>query len=191
MDARQELVAYLHRQLVGPAGGEREVLDAPPDRQYLMGTLYPQGADLQRQLNVAAEELEGNGTEAAADDTAPSTDPVPESNSWLPSSLGFSFYTDTSTVIVGCTGARYETKAATGERGRRWERIPLAEETHTLGPERERVPVLDGRAEIRVRRRTFGRGQLVTEDLVVGPVLLDEQEDVLDRRGVAEPRRDR
>ncbi|MER5802788.1 helicase-related protein [Streptomyces mirabilis] len=166
MDARQELVAYLHRQLVGPAAGEDETLDAPPDREYLMGTLYPQEAELQRQLSLAAEELEGNGTEAPADDTAPSADPVPEANSWLPSSLGFSFYTDTTTVIVRCTGARYETKAATGERGRRWERIPLAEETHTLGPDRDRVLVLDGRAEIRVRRRTFGGGQLVTVALV-------------------------
>lgn len=33
MDPRQELVDYLTRQLVGPAGGDDEVLDAPPDRQ--------------------------------------------------------------------------------------------------------------------------------------------------------------
>jgi hypothetical protein len=31
----------------------------------------------------------------------------------------------------------------------------------------------------------------VTEELVVGPVVLDDQEDVLDRRRVAEPLRDR
>src|SRR3954470_17504136 len=110
MDARQELVDYLHRQLVGPAAGEHEVLDAPPDRQYLMGTLYPQEADLQKQLDLAAEEPDGPGTEARADDTAPSAAPVPEANSWLPSSLGLSFYTDTTTVTVSCSGARYETK---------------------------------------------------------------------------------
>ncbi|MFE9492723.1 helicase-related protein [Streptomyces collinus] len=166
MDARQELVDYLHRQLVGPVGGEQEILDAPPDRQYLMGTLYPQEADLQRQLYLAAKEPDGPGTEARADDTSPSTDPVPEANSWLPSSLGLSFYTDTTTVTVSCSGARYETKAATGERGRRWLRVPLTPETHTLGPDRDRVPVLDGRAEIRVRRRTFGSGHLVTVALV-------------------------
>ncbi|MGV9247472.1 helicase-related protein [Streptomyces sp. NPDC003710] len=166
MDARQELVDYLHRQLVGPVAGEYETLDAPPDRQYLMGTLYPQEADLQRQLDLAAEEPDGIGTEARADDTAPSTDPVPEANSWLPSSLGLSFYTDTTTVTVSCSGARYETKAATGERGRRWKRVPLDPETHTLGADRDRVPVLDGRAEIRVRRRAFGSGHLITVALV-------------------------
>ncbi|WP_432174082.1 helicase-related protein [Streptomyces sp. Tue6028] len=166
MDPREELVVYLHRQLVGPAAGEYEILDAPPDRQYLMGTLYPQEAELQEQLNLAADETEGVGTERVAEDAAPAGDPVPEANSWLPSSLGLSFYTDTTTVTVGCSGARYVTRAATAERGRRWERVPLPPETHTLGPDRDRVPVLDGRAEIRIRRRTFGSGHLVTVALV-------------------------
>ncbi|MBZ6114567.1 MULTISPECIES: helicase-related protein [Streptomyces] len=166
MDPRQELVSYLRRQLVGPADGEHETLDAPPDRQYLMGTLYPKEADLQRQLNVAAEELEGAGTEGRAEDTAPATDPVPESNSWLPSSLGFSFYTDAESVEVECSAARYETRARTGERGRNWQRIPLPAETCRLAPEQDTVTVLDGRAELRVRRRTFGTGRLVTVALV-------------------------
>lgn len=131
-----------------------------------MGTLYPQEADLQRRLDFAAEELEGAGTEGGAEDTAPAADPVPEANSWLPSSLGLSFYTDATTIDVRCAGARYKTLAATGERGRRWERVPLPEEIHALGPDRSHVPVLDGRAEIRVRRRAFGSGQLVTVALV-------------------------
>ncbi|MDW8808876.1 helicase-related protein [Streptomyces scabiei] len=166
MDPRHELVAYLRHQLVGPAGGEHEMLDAPPDRQYLMGTLYPQEADLQRQLHLAAEEPEGTGTERAAEDTAPAGDPIPESNAWLPSSLGFSFYTDAATVEVGCAGARYVTHSATGERGRRWERVALPAEQHTLGPDRDHIEVLDGRAELRLRRRHFGVGQLVTVALV-------------------------
>jgi hypothetical protein len=166
LDPRQELVSSLHRRLVGPAFGAHELLEAPPDREYLMGTLYPQEADLRRQLDLAAEELDGAGTESGAEDTAPAADPVPESNSWLPSSLGLSFYTDATTIDVRCAGARYKTLAATGERGRRWERIPLPEETHALGPDRDHVPVLDGRAEIRIRRRAFGSGQLVTVALV-------------------------
>ncbi|CBG68746.1 MULTISPECIES: helicase-related protein [Streptomyces] len=166
MDPRHELVAYLHRQLVGPAGGEHEMLEAPPDRQYLMGTLYPQEADLQRQLHLAAEDPEGAGTERAAEDTAPASDPIPESNAWLPSSLGFSFYTDATTVEVRCAGARYVTHSATGDRGRRWERVVLPTEDHTLGPDRDHIDVLDGRAELRFRRRHFGVGQLVTVALV-------------------------
>ncbi|MGW3506575.1 helicase-related protein [Streptomyces sp. NPDC000994] len=166
MDPRQELVSYLRRQLVGPAGDEHESLDAPPDRQYLMGTLFPQEADLQRQLDLAAEERDGAGTEGRAEDTAPAGDPVPESNSWLPSSLGFSFYTDATSVEIDCAAAHYLTLAGTNERGRSWQRIPLPAETHTLGPDRDHVRVLDGRAELRIRRRKFGTGQLVTVALV-------------------------
>ncbi|MFI8307224.1 helicase-related protein [Streptomyces sp. NPDC085927] len=166
MDPRQELVSYLRRQLVGPAGGDDETLDAPPDRQYLMGTLYPQEADLQAQLDLAREHFDGAGTERGAEDTAPAADPVPESNSWLPSSLGFSFYTDADVIEIGCAAARYLTKARSGRRGRSWQRIAIPAEKHLLGADREHVTVLDGRAELRVRRRAFGSGQLVTAALV-------------------------
>ncbi|SDT42405.1 Helicase conserved C-terminal domain-containing protein [Streptomyces sp. TLI_053] len=164
MEPRDELVSYLRRQLVGPTHGPEEVLDAPPDRQYLMGTLYPQDSELQRQLELAADETDGPGTESDAADTSPSFDPVPESNAWLPSSLGFTFFTDAVTVRVSCEAARYRTLR--GDRGRRWQREPLPEETHDLASDRDRVTVLDGRAEIRIRRRSFGSGQLVTVALV-------------------------
>ncbi|MFF7216664.1 helicase-related protein [Streptomyces sp. NPDC008238] len=166
MDPRQELVDYLTRQLVGPADGDDEVLDAPPDRQYLMGTLYPQQADLQRQLALAADDPEAPGTEQDAPDVDPAPDPVPETNSWLPASLGLSFYTDAAHVEVSCTAARYETQRNQPGRGRRWRRIPITPETHTIGPDRETVPVLDGRAEIRLRRRSYGDGTLITVALV-------------------------
>ncbi|MFF4610001.1 helicase-related protein [Streptomyces albidoflavus] len=164
MNPRDELADYLRRQLVGPAHGEEEMLDAPPDRQYLMGTLYPQDSDLQRRLAETAEELEGPGTENDAVDTAPAADPIPESNSWLPSSLGFSFYTDGSALEVLCGAARYATRQ--GERARQWQRIPLPVETVTLGADEDEITVLDGRAQIRLRRRPFGGGHLVTVALV-------------------------
>ncbi|MGN7136912.1 helicase-related protein [Streptomyces pseudogriseolus] len=166
MDPRQELVSYLRRQLVGPVNGDDETLDAPPDRQYLMGTLYPQEADLQGQLDLAREDFEGSGTERGAEDTAPAGDPVPESNSWLPSSLGFSFYTDARTLEVECSAARYLTVSHTGRRGRTWQRVAIPAETHFLEPGRDAVAVLDARAELRVTRRAFGTGQLVTVALV-------------------------
>ncbi|MFH8483967.1 helicase-related protein [Streptomyces longisporoflavus] len=166
MDPRQELIASLRRRLVGPVAGEHETLYAPPDREYLMGTLYPQEADLQRQLDIAAEETEGPAAEPSTEESAPAADPVPESNSWLPSSLGISFYTDATTVSVRCASAHYRTMTTPGERGRHWQRHPLPEETHTVAPDRDRVAVLDGRAEIRLRRRSFGGGHLVTVALV-------------------------
>ncbi|QNE73789.1 helicase [Streptomyces finlayi] len=167
MDPRQELVDYLTRQLVGPAHGVDEVLDAPPDRQYLMGTLYPQQADLQRQLARAGDDPEAPGVEQDAPDVSPATDPVPETNSWLPASLGLSFYAGTARVEVTCTAARYETLKGGPGHGRRWRRSPLPAETHVIGPDGpDAVPVLGGRAEIRLRRRTYGDGTLITVALV-------------------------
>ncbi|MFE1328727.1 hypothetical protein [Streptomyces sp. NPDC058741] len=166
MDPRQELVDYLTRQLVGPAGDEDEVLDAPPDRQYLMGTLYPQQADLQRQLALAADDPEAPGAEEDAPDVSPAADPVPETNSWLPASLGLSFYTDAVRIEVSCTAARYETQRNESGRGRRWQRVPLPSETHTIGPDRKEVFVLDGRAKVQVTRRSYGAGTLITVALI-------------------------
>ncbi|TXS09614.1 helicase-related protein [Streptomyces sp. wa22] len=166
MDPRQELVDYLTRQLVGPVGDDEEVLDAPPDRQYLMGTLYPQQADLQRQLALAADDPEAPAAEEDAPDANPAADPVPETNSWLPASLGLSFYTKAVHIEVSCTAARYETRRNEAGRGRRWQRVPLPPETHTIGPDRNEVPVLDSRAKIQVTRRSYGDGTLVTVALI-------------------------
>ncbi|MFC5959043.1 helicase-related protein [Streptomyces pratens] len=169
MDPRQELVDYLTRQLVGPVGEDDEddeVLDAPPDRQYLMGTLYPQQADLQRQLAHAGDAPEGPGTEQNAPDVDPAPDPVPETNSWLPASLGISFYTDATHIEVSCAAAHYETQRNEPGRGRRWQRVPLPPETHTIDPDREEVPVLDGRAKVQLTRRSYGDGTLITVALV-------------------------
>ncbi|MFI1531132.1 hypothetical protein [Streptomyces griseus] len=166
MDPRQELVDHLTRQLVGPVGDDDEVLDAPPDRQYLMGTLYPQQADLQRQLALAADDPEAPGAEQDALDVDPAADPVPETNSWLPASLGLSFYTKANHIEVSCTAARYETRRNESGRGRRWQRVPLPPETHTIGPDRIEVSVLDSRAKIQVTRRSYGDGTLITVALI-------------------------
>ncbi|PNG16602.1 helicase-related protein, partial [Streptomyces cahuitamycinicus] len=99
-------------------------------------------------------------------DVDPAPDPVPETNSWLPASLGVSFYTDAVDVEVSCAAARYETRRNEAGRGRRWQRVPLKPETHTVGPDRQEVPVLDGRATIRLTRRSYGQGTLVTVALV-------------------------
>ncbi|MFJ6926399.1 helicase-related protein [Streptomyces nigra] len=166
MDPRQELVDYLTRQLVGPAGGDDEVLDAPPDRQYLMGTLYPQQTDLRRRLDKAADDPEAPGAEQDAPDVSPAADPVPDANSWLPASLGLSFYTDAVDVEVRCAAARYETQRNETGRGRRWQRVPLTPERLTFGPERHEESVFGGRAKIQVTRRSYGAGTLITVALV-------------------------
>jgi hypothetical protein len=164
MGPREELVSFVRSQLVGPAWGEHETVTSPPDRQYLMGTLYPREADLYRQLTLSAEVVDAPGAEEQREDTAHRDDPVSESNSWLPSSLGLSLFTTAAELRVTVEGARYLTER--GDDGRRWRRIPLTTESPTFKPGETSGLVFGGRGEIRVTWRAFGHGRLVTVALV-------------------------
>lgn len=158
---RAEFVEYLRRQLVGPAVAEDETLADPPDRRYLMGTLYPRGASLlehsQEDGEQAFDEAQaGNGEEDSFAD-----DPVAEANAWLPSSLGFSFFTNASRLEVTCGASRYVTSREGGRRS--WRRQPRLFTTETVTADQtEPIPVLDGHGRIHVRWRPFGAGHLVT-----------------------------
>ena len=44
LDVRADILAYLAAQVIGPRDGDGEVVDDPPHRRYLMGTLYPQNS---------------------------------------------------------------------------------------------------------------------------------------------------
>ncbi|MGW1836429.1 helicase-related protein [Streptomyces sp. NPDC002067] len=158
---RGDFVEYLRKQLVGPAGAEDETLVDPPDRRYLMGTLYPRGAPLEKH----ADDDGGQGfTEVGAgtgDEEAFADDPVAEANAWLPSSLGFSFFTNARRIEVSCAASRYVTFREGGRR--KWRRQPRLSTTRTVDPEqRDPIPVLDDHGRLHVRWRPFGTGHLVT-----------------------------
>ncbi|WUD72082.1 helicase-related protein [Streptomyces sp. NBC_00510] len=164
MDARRDLIDYLRRQLVGPANGETEEITAPPDRRYLMGTLYPQDSDLQRRLAETHEEPDPLRAESETEETRFADDPVPESNAWLPSSLGLSVFTDAEELILVCQAARYIT--VRGQGPRHWRREPLLAVSVPVKIGQTDVKVFGGRAEVRLRWRPFGNGNLVTVALV-------------------------
>lgn len=158
---RDDFVAYLRRQLVGPADAEDETLADPPDRRYLMGTLYPRGA---RMLEHSQDNGEQDFDETAAgsgEEDGFADDPVAEANAWLPSSLGFSFFTDARTIEVTCGASRYVTHREGGRRS--WRRQPWLSTTETVPVERTGpIPVLDGHGRLHVRWRPFRTGHLVT-----------------------------
>ncbi|MEV8116604.1 helicase-related protein [Streptomyces xiamenensis] len=160
-DHRDDFVAYLRRQLVGPAMSEDEILVDPPDRRYLMGTLYPRGASvLEHSGDHGEQELSetasGNGEEDVFAD-----DPVAEANAWLPSSLGFSFFTEADSIEVTCGASRYVTVRDGGRRT--WHRQPRLTATETVvAQQTSPIPVLSGHARLHVRWRPLGVGHLVT-----------------------------
>ncbi|MET8014692.1 helicase-related protein [Streptomyces sp. NPDC005271] len=158
---RDGFVAYLRRQLVGPADAEDETLIDPPDRRYLMGTLYPRGASL---LEHSQDDGEQNFNESEAgngEEDSFADDPVAEANAWLPSSLGFSFFTNARHIEVTCEASRYVTHREGGRRS--WRRQPRLSTTETVAVEQTTpVPVLEGHGRLHVRWRPFAAGHLVT-----------------------------
>ncbi len=152
---------YLRKQLVGPAVAADETLVDPPDRRYLMGTLYPRGASL---LEHSQDDGEQDFNETAAgsgEEDSFADDPVAEANAWLPSSLGFSFFTNARCIEVTCGASRYVTYREGGRRS--WRRQPRLSAKKTVAAEQTTpIPVLDGHGRLHVRWRPFGTGHLVT-----------------------------
>ncbi|MGI5353387.1 helicase-related protein [Streptomyces sp. CA-250714] len=160
-DHRDEFVTYLRDQLVGPAGGEDEILVDPPDRRYLMGTLYPRGASLPAHSQEEGEEDFHEAAAGSGEEDAFADDPVAEANAWLPSSLGFSFFTDAQQIEVTCEASRYLTHREGGRRS--WRRQPrLASKKAVEKDSTSPIPVLEGHGRLHVRWRPYGAGHLVT-----------------------------
>ncbi|MFD8097446.1 helicase-related protein [Streptomyces malaysiensis] len=158
---RDDFVAYLRRQLVGPAVAEDETLLDPPDRRYLMGTLYPRGAPLLEHSQDDGEEEVNETAAGSGEEDGFADDPVAEANAWLPSSLGFSLFTDARSIEVTCEASRYLTQRQGGRRS--WHRQPRLSTTKTVAVgERTPITVLDGHGRLHVRWRPFAEGHLVT-----------------------------
>ncbi|WP_024760148.1 helicase-related protein [Streptomyces exfoliatus] len=160
-DHRDRFVAYLRRQLVGPATGEDETLVDPPDRRYLMGTLYPRGASMLEHSQEEGEQLFDETAAGHGEEDGFADDPVAEANAWLPSSLGFSFFTNSRQILVTCAASRYTTLRVGGRRS--WQRQPPLSDAKPVTLEHSApIPVLDGHGRLHVRWRPCGSGHLVT-----------------------------
>ncbi|WP_073377670.1 helicase-related protein [Nocardiopsis flavescens] len=164
---RNDLTDALRLQLVGPLSGPDEILADPPDRRYLMGTLYPQESNLcEHVLEASADDHENGVDDPAGEESAFAESRVEDSDQWLPSSVGLSLFTDAQTLRITCRAARYRTDRT--EKGRRWARIPLPETMLEMGPDQNEHPLWEGRAIVRVRRRPHAGARLLTITLVNG-----------------------
>jgi Helicase conserved C-terminal domain len=178
---RDAVVEFLRRELIGPAGGEDELLADPPHRRYVMGTLYPQETD-----TGELEEIEEEDAAAGSVRDELADDPVTLAHEWMPSSVGLTFFVrGTDAVSCRVWGARYDTERE-GRSAKRWRRAPLASEEDAderlLRPEPERrrgrpEPVLQGRALLESFWRPLGDGYLLTVSLV-NPQTADEDSKV-------------
>jgi len=154
---RCELVELVEKDLLGPAGGETELLprgEQPRDR-YLLGLLAPRG----RQVEPEADEpmpAAGEGGEEAPPEEEPAQ------ASLFPSSIGMSFHADgdCERLRVSASWGEYVRVDNPDEEGagKVWQReprggrldLPLRPGVHRLGAPDEAVP--DARIESVVRR---------------------------------------
>ncbi|MBM4638390.1 helicase [Rhodococcus hoagii] len=117
MSVRDELIDYLRRELVGPSGGDGEVIWDPPNRRYLMGTLFPfqEVRDPSPHPVALVDDVEPDDTGDFNRTLSPvkaveeaDAEPVPAA-SYLPSALGLTAFTSATQLDIEVTAAQYET----------------------------------------------------------------------------------
>ncbi|WP_239310591.1 helicase-related protein [Frankia sp. Cj3] len=163
---RAMLLEYLRTQLIGPVGGEREVLSEVPQFRYTSGILFPIRNDEEEpdvDPHEIVDEVAGNIGEERDDD------PIALASQVKPSSMGMSFMTPSSAsaVDIEVSAAKYED--ADGG-GKRWRRRPHHEKMRVsrpdVGADSDEVGVFGGTATLNVRWYDRGRHVIVTVTLV-------------------------
>src|SRR3954451_1514413 len=114
--ARDSIVGYLDRMLVGPAGPPDEHVTGLPTKRYLMGILFPRAASADAALQD--EQIDVTGT---SEGDMLSEDPIALAGQWLPASMGLSLYVAADAeVTCRVWGAEYTQE--TQEKKRLWRR---------------------------------------------------------------------
>ena len=182
VEARKKLVAWMRRQLIGPAA-EGSLRMSPLDR-YPMGVLHPVDPDLSGidPASPGREEVEP----ALLDESDDTPDPDGESKEQSlatparkrryvpPSSVGFSCCVRGNVrLAITASAAVYRDAGERGERGRfasrEYTRTPLPETTiawsSRVASDQSDQPIWEGRAGIDVRARAHGDGLILTVTL--------------------------
>lgn len=169
---RQAFVDFLRTELIGPADGIRERVLEPPNRRYLMGTLFPAelrpGTEFEQGVidEVGDVVADDHTTVDPTEDDASETEPAQASwtGGFLPVSMGLSFYTDADRLTVSAHAARYriESVESKDENGksvgvREWVREPLPDSEISV-LETDSHPLFGGMAAVEVIRRPLGGG---------------------------------
>lgn len=107
---RQQVIEMIRKDLLGPMD-ENEILNQNPRFEYLVGMLAPQVAD--NNVDSNEQEVDGDASfEGDADYTSGEEDdnePIATNRFKIPSSIGISFYIESSTkeLIVDVTWGDY------------------------------------------------------------------------------------
>ena len=173
---RNKVVKYMTEQLLGPSNGEDEkVFSDKPHMKYLVGTLFPENSE-QTQI----DDGNNDASNTASDSDTVDDSPMDAVFQRLPASIGLSFYMEnTASIEISVWGAVYEkgSKAHNNKSGESekkskpfWERKPIASKINpeiiTINENDKEKLVLSGKAKIYCTWRQYGKGSLVTVNLI-------------------------
>ena len=136
---RQEIIEMLKRDLLGP-GSENEILSQSPCSEYIVGMLAPQaseGGSSEQEIDEdASHEGDADYTAGEEDDN----EPVSVLHFKTPSSIGISFYLESSTTTFNMDVAwgdyTKETEKITNRDGKE-----VSVNTYTRHPQKETVVI--------------------------------------------------
>jgi hypothetical protein len=154
---REEILARLERDLIGPEDASETILDFPLEK-YVCGILYPRSDD---PIDPGQDDEPGEGD----DETGYVDPPVARANEKYPSSIGMTFAVDLARareVVVRAAAAMYVPQEH--DDGTRWSRQELTISPAAIRVDKPttdtRVPLSDG-LELFVRVRPPAVGQVV------------------------------
>ena len=157
--SQQTALGHLRAAYVGPEGGDYEVVENMPNRQYAVGMLFPRGS-------VDHSEAEDDDADAQVETTGEVEErgaAVPISEDWRPSSVAISFVTDRPTAICDLRGGTYN--AIEGDGPPRWQRSPFAFEGLKVGRDGvapQELTAGDVKIQVGSRWRNYGPVYLAT-----------------------------
>ncbi|ABC32370.1 conserved hypothetical protein [Hahella chejuensis KCTC 2396] len=146
-DPRSDIVMLLEKELVGPLGGEKEVLTDKPHKRYLMGVLFPK----------AVEQDEGDEDDSETIDQVDSS--IALSSEFKPSSVAISFATNDIAILkLRVSAGRYT------QTGNEWEREPLSTNLvfDCQNQQNQTITLFDGAGRLSIRKRELGKGYILT-----------------------------
>lgn len=191
--ARQIIIDALKKDLMGPESEEEILKEDPSHNYYIIGTLFPKtGADRKddysQDQEVEADAAYGDGEDftAGEDDD---NEPVSVTHFEKPSSIGISFYVDSSTSSIEIDvswGDYYKTKdTVTDEEGNEkqvtcYKRIPQKETVHIefsdVGKSKEYRLIRDSNVSLHVSRIALKTGYSLVTVYVINKRINPESE---------------
>lgn len=163
--ARNSIIEYLKKDLIGPPAGTEEILRENPVTYYMSGILYPQKTSIESEDNADQDEgkLEVSGDQS---ENANLDSPVSQANQFYPSSMGISFYVRSKKpeIIVTCEFSKYNRVPETKKK--EYMRSSYSEPV-VVGKDKERIDIGELNAQLRLNWRDREKGLwLVTVSLI-------------------------